>query len=90
MSWREGDFNGDGNVDITDLGILATNWQGSPRTFSQGDFNYDTKVDISDLGILATKWQTGVTAPSLGSLPRLARRTAHRVLDLIAEPQPAV
>jgi CSLREA domain-containing protein len=52
-----GDANRDRAVDITDLGILATNWQQSPRAFSQGDFNYDTIVDITDLGILATNWQ---------------------------------
>ncbi len=85
-----GDANHDRIVDITDLGILATNWQGSPRTFSQGDFNYDTKVDISDLGILATKWQTGVTALSLASPGRLTRHATFRVIDLVAELQPAV
>ncbi len=60
-----GDANHDRIVDITDLGILATNWQGSPRTFSQGDFNYDGIVDISDLGILATNWQKSLPAPAL-------------------------
>jgi hypothetical protein len=57
-----GDADNDGTVDITDLGILATNWQQSTRTFSQGDFNYDATVDITDLGILATKWQQSLPA----------------------------
>jgi hypothetical protein len=57
-----GDANRDRIVDITDLGILATNWQHSPRTFSQGDFNYDGVVDITDLGILATNWQASIPA----------------------------
>lgn len=57
-----GDANRDRVVDITDLGILATNWQQSPRTFSQGDFSYDGIVDITDLGLLATYWQNGVPA----------------------------
>ncbi len=52
-----GDANHDRIVDITDLGILATNWQSSGINFAQGDFNYDGIVDISDLGILATNWQ---------------------------------
>ena len=26
-NWSGGDFNGDGLVDVSDLGILATNWQ---------------------------------------------------------------
>ncbi len=59
-----GDANHDRTVDITDLGILATNWQGNGKTFSEGDFNYDGIVDISDLGILATSWQKTLAAPS--------------------------
>ncbi len=59
-----GDANRDRIVDISDLGILATNWQGSGKTFAQGDFNYDGIVDISDLGILATNWQKSLAAPS--------------------------
>ncbi len=60
-----GDANHDRTVDISDLGILATNWQGSAKTFAQGDFNYDGIVDISDLGILATSWQKTLAAPTL-------------------------
>jgi hypothetical protein len=52
-----GDANRDRVVDISDLAILATNWQQPGRTFSQGDFTYDGIVDISDLAILATNWQ---------------------------------
>lgn len=63
-----GDFNHDRSVDITDLGILATNWQGSGKTFAEGDANYDGSVDITDLGILATNWQAGVPMPSLASV----------------------
>jgi hypothetical protein len=59
-----GDANRDRTVDITDLGILATNWQKSNRVFSQGDFNYDGTVDITDLGILATNWQKNVPVPA--------------------------
>jgi hypothetical protein len=58
-----GDANRDRTVDITDLGVLATHWQQSPRNFAQGDFNYDTIVDITDLGILATNWQVRLLAP---------------------------
>ncbi len=59
-----GDANRDRIVDISDLGILATNWQGTGKTFSEGDFNYDGIVDITDLGILATSWQKSLPAPS--------------------------
>ena len=59
-----GDANDDATVDISDLGILATNWQSHGMSFSQGDFNYDGVVDISDLGILATSWQKTLAAPT--------------------------
>ena len=59
-----GDANHDRKVDVTDLGILATNWQGTGKTFSQGDFNYDGVVDVTDLGILATNWQKVLAAPA--------------------------
>jgi hypothetical protein len=59
---RAGDANHDRSVDVADLGILASNWQQSPRTFSQGDFNYDGIVDVVDLGILASAWQQTLRA----------------------------
>jgi hypothetical protein len=88
-----GDANSDRVVDVSDLGILATNWQGSAKTFSQGDFNYDGAVDVTDLGYLATNWQKSLSAPALRmNLPvataaRSAmagpKRGADRLLDLI-------
>jgi hypothetical protein len=57
-----GDANFDGQVDITDLGLLATHWQ-SAADWSGGDFDHSGLVDITDLGILASNWQAG--APSL-------------------------
>jgi fibronectin-binding autotransporter adhesin len=57
-----GDSNLDGQVDVTDLGALATAWQTS-APWTGGDFNYDGFVDVSDLGILATNWQLGVGSP---------------------------
>jgi hypothetical protein len=57
-----GDANRDRAVDVSDLGVLATNWQSSSKLFSKGDFNYDGVVDVSDLGILATNWQKSVAA----------------------------
>ncbi len=46
-----GDFNLDGKVDLTDFGILKSNF-GSGTTLAQGDANGDAKVDLSDFGIL--------------------------------------
>ena len=57
-----GDANLDGQVDISDLGALATAWQ-TGGVWSQGDFDYSGFVDISDLGKLATNWQAGVGNP---------------------------
>jgi hypothetical protein len=55
-----GDANGDGAVDVSDLGILAANYgMTSGATLAQGDFNGDGKVDVSDLGILAANYGTG-------------------------------
>jgi uncharacterized delta-60 repeat protein len=57
-----GDADRDGKVDVADLGILASNWQQSPRTFPQGDFDYSGTVDVNDLGILATRWQQSLSS----------------------------
>lgn len=54
-----GDANGDGNVDVSDLGIIAFNYSIAPEkppTWSDGDFNGDSRVDVSDLGILAANY----------------------------------
>jgi len=72
------DANGDQKVDVTDLGVLATNWQSSGQTFSTGDFNYDGRVDVTDLGILATNWQK-----SLGGPPPAAPIAAARVANTL-------
>jgi formylglycine-generating enzyme required for sulfatase activity len=55
-----GDANGDGMVDVGDLGILAANYgKTSGATWAQGDFNGDGAVDVGDLGILAANYGTG-------------------------------
>jgi hypothetical protein len=67
--------------------IVATNWGGPSKVFSQGDFNYDGNVDSTDLGILASRWQTTLTQPTPllpATLVRTpARRTAVRAIDLV-------
>ena len=62
-----GDANRDGQVDGSDVTILAGNWQygvtgTSDATWTMGDFNGDGKVDGSDVTILAGNWQAGVTS----------------------------
>ena len=54
-----GDINGDGNVTITDLGLLANTYgteSGQENYNSLADFNADQKVTISDLGYLANHY----------------------------------
>jgi hypothetical protein len=58
-----GDAKLDGDVDVDDLGILATNWQASNQFWINGDFDYDGSVGVNDLGLLASNWQAGTTNP---------------------------
>jgi hypothetical protein len=57
-----GDANLDRSVNVTDLGLLATNWQLSSRRWNHGDSNYDHSVNVTDLGALATNWQIALPA----------------------------
>jgi hypothetical protein len=60
-----GDANGDGRVDVGDLGILAANY-GTIGTAAwvTGDFNGDKTVDVGDLGILAAHYGQGTVNSS--------------------------
>jgi uncharacterized delta-60 repeat protein len=90
-----GDANHDRVVDVSDLGVLASNWQDSDLVFSEGDFSYDGVVDVSDLGILATNWQKsqplarGSIAGDVQSrISRKAIGAKRLVNDVIDAPQP--
>jgi hypothetical protein len=67
------DADHDRDVDANDLGVLACNWQRSPRTFAQGDFDYNGAVNVNDLGILASHWQQTLVPPSVPSAVSGAR-----------------
>ncbi|MBN2296106.1 MAG: PEP-CTERM sorting domain-containing protein, partial [Pirellulales bacterium] len=56
LSVMPGDANGDKIVDVSDLGIMATNYGSNDAEWSTGDFNHDGIVDVSDLGILASNY----------------------------------
>lgn len=77
-----GDANRDRRVDLTDLNILSSNWQGVGKTFSQGDFNYDGKVDHSDLAILSTNWQKQFSATDIAP-PALARPQVRQPVRMV-------
>jgi hypothetical protein len=79
-----GDADLDGDVDVADLGSLATSWQ-TANVWSGGDFDYNGSVDVNDLGLLATNWQAGVGSP-LG--PSLSEALAGLGLSSVAVPEP--
>jgi hypothetical protein len=54
-----GDTDLDGDVDVDDLGAMATNWQ-QPASWADGDMDYSGTVDVNDLGLFAGNWQAGV------------------------------
>ncbi len=49
---KVGDINGDGRVDIIDIGILINNYDQTPVTNPKFDINQDNKVDMLDIGIV--------------------------------------
>jgi hypothetical protein len=80
-----GDANLDGQVDVADLGALASSWQTS-GVWTGGDFDYSGFVDVADLGMLASNWQAGVGSP-LG--PSLSEALASVGLGGASVPEPA-
>ena len=71
-----GDANGDGAVDVGDLGILGVNYgQTTGMTLAQADFTGDGAVDVGDLGILGANWGRRVgtaieiTMPAVPDVP---------------------
>jgi hypothetical protein len=81
-----GDASLVGQVDVADLGILASHWQ-SAALWSGGDFDFNGTVDVNDLGLLATNWQVGVGNP-LG--PGFADALAALGLPEVSVPEPAL
>ncbi|MEA1951663.1 MAG: PEP-CTERM sorting domain-containing protein, partial [Planctomycetota bacterium] len=76
VTFMPGDANRDGVVDDADAAILAGNWQGTGKTWSEGDFNGDGNVDDVDATLLAANWQqtggSSTSIPEPGALALLA------------------
>ncbi len=49
------DINGDGQVNLSDLGLVLANF-GGPGSYSEGDINGDGQINLSDLGLILSKW----------------------------------
>jgi probable HAF family extracellular repeat protein len=66
MTLIPGDANADGKVDLTDFGILKSNF-GTGTTLAEGDFTGDGKIDLSDFGVLKANF--GQTAAAAAAVP---------------------
>jgi len=62
IRWLTGDVNGDGIVDIFDVGRVSAHWYPGPPVGPLGydsncDLNSDGAIDISDIGIVSAHWE---------------------------------
>jgi hypothetical protein len=67
-----GDVDGDGDTDLSDLGILLVAWDstpGDPNWDPPADLDGDDDVDSSDLGILLADWACGTDDPGCDAGP---------------------
>jgi hypothetical protein len=82
-----GDANGDGTTNVSDLGILSTHFNRSPRGPHDGDFTGDALVNVSDLGILASHFNKVLPA---GNPAAALSRARPRFVVPAAAARPAV
>jgi hypothetical protein len=79
-----GDTDTDGDVDLNDLGNLASGFgQPSERRWSRGNFDCDQDVDLNDLGTLATNFQGGREAALAAFESLVPEPSALRLLALL-------
>ncbi len=65
-----GDANLDGNIDVSDLAILANHYGGSEKGWLHGDFTGDGAVDVFDLAAMANNY--GIAAGGSVHVPEPA------------------
>jgi len=51
-----GDFNGDGKINLSDLAILAAHWSETDSTYTDGNITGQSTINLSDLAVLAANW----------------------------------
>jgi hypothetical protein len=59
-----GDANRDRTVDLTDFTVLASNFNGTGKSWNTADFNYDGVVDLTDFTILASRFNSTLAPPA--------------------------
>jgi autotransporter-associated beta strand protein len=64
-----GDSDLSGTVDLTDFTYLASNFNGTGRTWLDGDYNYDGNVDLTDFSFLASNFNQTAPASIGGVIP---------------------
>lgn len=52
-----GDVNGDGTVNIVDIGVIVDNYFSNPITDSRADLNDDSTINIIDIGIVVDNYE---------------------------------
>ena len=81
-----GDADQDGDVDIEDLSLLASNWDTCGKTWSDGDFTNDGCVDIEDLSLLASNWGFGTAGQAAAAPAAVPEPTTLGLLATVAAP----
>jgi len=51
-----GDFNGDGKVNLSDLAILGAHWGQTDPNYTHGNITGQSTVNLSDLAVLGANW----------------------------------
>jgi hypothetical protein len=51
-----GDLNGDGTINLSDLALMANHWSQTDSNYTDGNITGQSTINISDLAILAANW----------------------------------